>query len=80
MKSAEARDKMVAMVQDFFPKHRTFLSLDEISPATDAVLVPLQDPKHAESYIQSLYVACAMGAVPIGRFQNNLVLPAGSKM
>lgn len=80
MKSAGARDKMVAMVKEFFAKHRTFASLEEIKPPKDAVFVPLTEARYIESYMQSLHVACAMGEFPIGRSGDNLVLPPGSRM
>lgn len=76
MKTAKARDNMVAMVKDFFGKFRTFASLPEIkNPVPGSVLIPLADARHEWSYVESLHTACATGKFPIGRCNNSFVLP-----
>jgi hypothetical protein len=94
MKSAEARDAMVAAVKEYFEANRVFMEIPEVRLTGDEVLVPLHNPDAQWSYLESLHIACAMEtpvkseddeiswvtAKPIGRKGSNLVLPAGSRM
>jgi hypothetical protein len=76
MKSAEARDQMVARVKATFDKYPSFLSLpayhgkETAGSATKSVVLTSADQGH---YIQALHTLCADCEEVLGRFEDRIV-------
>lgn len=73
MKTAEARDTMVALVQETYAEFPAFVSLPELPDEEITTRVTVADPADNTSYITALHKFCASGAKPTGRRGNDLV-------
>jgi hypothetical protein len=71
MKTAEARDAMVALVQEAYAEFPAFVDLPQLKSAT--VRVTVEQPLDNASYVQALHKFCALGMKPAGRMGNDLV-------
>jgi hypothetical protein len=73
MKTAEARDAMVALVHETYAEFPAFVSLPETKTGTPQVRVTVKDPSNSASYVSAVHEFCASGMKPTGRRGNDLV-------
>jgi len=73
MKTAEARDIMVALVQATFAEYPAFVSLPEVKKADIINRVMIEDPEDPAQYVAALHEFCASGTAPTGRRGKYLV-------
>lgn len=71
MKTAEARDTMVALVKETHAEFPAFVDLPQLKSAT--VRVTVEQPMDQASYVKALHEFCAAGMKPAGRMGNDLV-------
>ncbi len=72
MRTAEARDRMVARVHAAFKTHPRFEGWPKVKAPSAALLAEVQTPVTEESYLAALYEICAVGK-PTGRAGGALV-------
>jgi hypothetical protein len=73
MKTAEARDAMVALVQEAYAECPAFVSWPQIKANDVKTRVTVKDPADNSSYVTALHEFCASGVKPAGRNGNDLV-------
>jgi len=73
MKTAEARDAMVALVQEAHAKFPTFASLPQDKSGVWDTRVTVENPLDQASYATALHKFCASGSKPSARDGNDLV-------
>jgi hypothetical protein len=73
MKSAAARDQMVALVKETYAEFPAFVSFPETKTGKVEHRVTVKDPADASSYVRALHEFCASGVKPTGRRGNDLV-------
>ena len=73
MRSAQARDGMVTLVQEAFADFPAFVSLPESKSRSVAYRVTVANPLDGASYVAALHEFCAAGLKPTARRGNDLV-------
>jgi len=71
MKNAEARDAMIALVQETYAEFPAFMDLPQMKTANKRVTI--KQPLDNSSYVETLHTFCALGMKPTGRIGNDLV-------
>lgn len=73
MKTAEARDAMVALVKETHAEFPTFVSLPQKKGGKISNRVTVENPLDHASYVAALHKFCASGSKPAARDGNDLV-------
>lgn len=73
MKTNEARDSMVALVQEAYAEFPAFVSLPEVKSRDITMRVRIENPDDNAAYVAGLHEFCASGQKPTGRRGKDLV-------